>query len=780
MSEKKPDWQEMGLTRSEYDQICSLLGREPNYLETGLFAVLWSEHCAYNHSKPVLKLFPTTGSRVLQGPGENAGIVDIGDGQGIVFKMESHNHPSAIEPYQGAATGVGGIVRDIFTMGARPIASLNSLRFGNLSDPRVRYLFSGVVAGIGDYGNCLGIPTVGGEVFFDPSFKDNPLVNAMSVGLVEHGQIRRGAAAGPGNQVLLVGARTGRDGIHGCTFASEELSEESEQRRPAVQVGDPFMEKLLIEACLEVIAAGLVVGIQDLGAAGLTSSSAEMAGRAGTGLDLDVALAPRREEGMTPYEVMLSESQERMLLVIEPEQEQAVRRIVEKWGLEATVIGRVTGDGIYRIRDGAAVVAEVPVRFLTDEAPVYYPEARQPAYYEERRNWAPAVVPVPDDLNQVLRRLLADPNIASKEWVYRQYDHTVMTNTVVRPGADAAVLRIKGTRKGIALTTDANARYCFLDPYRGGLQAVAEAARNLSCVGAEPLGITDCLNFGNPEKPEIFWQFREAVRGMSEACRILDIPVVSGNVSFYNETNGEAIHPLPVVGMVGLLPDIDRHCTSRFQQPGDVILLLGQFRPGLGASEYLAAIHGVEAGGVPELDLFAEARVQACCRSLVCSGVLKSAHDCAEGGLAVTLAECCIAGGIGALLDMPSAYQESGVRSQESECSSQESGVRSQESGEGIGSANATQNPTSDDRRLTSEDNILFGETQSSIVVTCAPARQPLVFRAAREHDIPCLALGSVGGDSLIIRHDGGRMMINLPVEEMERLWRESIPSLMG
>jgi len=481
-----------------------------------------------------------------------------------------------------------------------------------------------------------------------------------------------------------------------------------------------------------------VVGIQDLGAAGLTSSSAEMAGRAGTGLDLDVALVPRREEGMTPYEVMLSESQERMLLVIEPEQEQGVRRIVEKWGLEATVIGRVTGDGIYRIRDGAGVVAEVPVRFLTDEAPVYYPEARQPAYYEERRNWPVADTPVPDDLNRVLRRLLADPNIASKEWVYRQYDHTVMTNTVVRPGADAAVLRIKGTRKGIALTTDGNARYCYLDPYQGGLQAVAEAARNLSCVGAEPLGITDCLNFGNPEKPEIFWQFREAVRGMCEACHVLEIPVVSGNVSFYNETNGEAIRPVPVVGMVGLLPDLAGRCTSQFQEPGDAILLLGQFRPGLGASEYLAAIHGVEAGCVPALDLAVEAGVQACCRSLVHDGVLKSAHDCAEGGLGVTLAECCIAGGVGALIE---------------------------------------NTPVLEDSR---EDNILFGETQSSIVVTCAPARLPLVIQAARKHGIPCLLMGSVGGDSLVIRHSGGRIIINLPVAEMESLWRESIPSLMN
>jgi phosphoribosylformylglycinamidine synthase II len=753
---RKPDWEEMGLTRPEFDRICSLLGREPNYLETGLFAVLWSEHCAYKNSKPVLKQLPTAGSRVLQGPGENAGIVDIGDGQGIAFKMESHNHPSAIEPYQGAATGVGGIVRDIFTMGARPIASLNSLRFGDLSDPRVRYLFSGVVAGIGDYGNCLGIPTVGGEVGFHPSFKDNCLVNAMCVGLVEHDEIRMGTAAGPGNSVMLVGARTGRDGIHGCTFASEELGEESEQRRPAVQVGDPFMEKLLIEACLEVIRAGLVVGIQDLGAAGLTSSSAEMAGRAGTGLDLDVALVPRREEGMTPYEVMLSESQERMLLVIEPEKEQDVRRIVERWGLEATVIGRVTGDGVYRIRDGAGVAAEVPVRFLTDEAPVYHPESRQPDYYEERRGRSLSDIPVPQDLNQVLKQLLAAPNIASKEWVYRQYDHMVMTNTVLRPGADAAVLRVKGTRKGIALTTDCNARYCYLDPYQGGLQAVAEAARNLSCVGAEPLGLTDCLNFGNPEKPEIFWQFREATGGMSAACRALEIPVVSGNVSFYNETDGEAIYPTPVVGMVGLLPDMERICTAGFQQPGDAVALLGLFRPGLGASEYLSLIHGVEAGPVPEIDLDMEARVQQCCRSLVRAGLLRSAHDCSDGGLAVALAECCIAGGAGALLELPAVDQ-----------GAEAGGQKPDKDLKGV-------------RRLMSADNILFGETQSSIVVSCAPARLPQVLQAAREHGVPCLALGSAGGDSLVIRHPDGKIAVNLLVEEMERLWRRVISGIMG
>ncbi|HHW39872.1 MAG TPA: phosphoribosylformylglycinamidine synthase subunit PurL [Syntrophomonadaceae bacterium] len=720
----------MGLTAEEYSRICDLLGREPNYLETGLFAVLWSEHCAYKNSKPVLRLFPTTGPRVIQGPGENAGIVDIGDGQAVVFKMESHNHPSAIEPYQGAATGVGGIVRDIFTMGARPIASLNSLRFGSLDNARVRYLCSGVVAGIAGYGNCIGIPTVGGEVFFHPSYTENPLVNAMCVGLVDHKDIRLGRAAGVGNLVMLVGARTGRDGIHGCTFASEELSVESEQRRPAVQVGDPFMEKLLIEACLEVIRGNYIVGIQDLGAAGLTSSSAEMAGRAGTGIELDVSLVPRREKGMTPYEVMLSESQERMLLVLEPDKEEPVRKIFEKWGLEAVVIGRVTGDGIYRVRDGETVVAEVPVKALTDGAPVYHRRGREPAYYREKKIQPVDTVPVPEDLGQVLLQLLADPNIASKEWVYRQYDHMVMTNTVVRPGADAAVLRVKGTGKGIALTTDGNSRYCYLDPYRGGMAAVAEAARNLSCVGAEPIGLTDCLNFGNPEKPEIFWQFEEAVKGMSEACRALEIPVVSGNVSFYNETEGEAIYPTPVVGMVGLLQDIARRCTPDFKDPGDKILLLGGFSPELGASEYLALVHKIEAGRVPAVDLDLEKRVQACCRSLVRKGLVKSAHDCSEGGLAVALAECSINGNVGALLEVEIEGRP---------------------------------------------DTFLFGEVHSCIVITCAPRRLAQVEAEARDKGIPCRLLGEVGGERLVIREPGGRVLIDQPVGEMRRVWQESI-----
>jgi phosphoribosylformylglycinamidine synthase II len=727
MAEQKPVWQEMGLTAGEYEQICELLGREPNYLETGLFAVLWSEHCSYKNSRPVLKRFPTEGKRVLQGPGENAGAVDIGDGQAVIFKVESHNHPSAIEPYEGAATGVGGVTRDIFTMGARPIASLNSLRFGSLDDDAVRHLLSGVIEGIGGYGNRLGVPTVGGDIFFHSSFKENPLVNAMSVGLVDHDRIVRGRATGPGNLVLLAGAKTGSDGVHGCTFASEELSEETEA--PAVQRGDPFLEKLLMEACLEVMEKGYVVGIQDLGAAGLTSSSAEMAGRAGTGIEIDVSLVPIRDEGVTPYEIMLSESQERMLLVLEPQDEQAVKDIYSRWGVEATVVGKVTEDNIYRRRDGDEVIAEIPVKALTD-SPVWYPEQREPEYYQEVRSWKPDHLPVPNDLNFVLSQLLASTNIASKEWVYTQFDHTALLNTVVGPGADAAVLRIKGSPKGIAMTTDGNSRYCYLDPRRGGAIAVAEAARNLSCVGAEPVGLTDGLNFGNPEKPEIFWQFCQAVEGISEACQALDIPVVSGNVSFYNESNGEAIFPTPVVGMIGFLPDAGRHATGAFRHPGDKIVLLGKFVPQLGASEYLALVHNLETGKVPDLDLEQEKRVQECCRNLIRNGSIKSAHDCAEGGLAVTMAECCISGKMGATIELPFEGRE---------------------------------------------DNFLFGEVQSCIIITCTPRELADVLQTAADSGISSLVLGQTGGNHLIIRDTAGCVLIKQDVEEMEKIWRGSI-----
>ncbi|WP_333871652.1 phosphoribosylformylglycinamidine synthase subunit PurL, partial [Desulforamulus putei] len=512
-------WREMGLTDSEYEKIVEILGREPNYVEVGIFAVMWSEHCSYKTSRPALKTLPTEGPAILQGPGENAGIVDIGDGQAVVFKIESHNHPSAIEPYQGAATGVGGILRDIFTMGARPVAVLDSLRFGELDNPRVRYLFDGVVAGISGYGNCIGVPTVGGEVYFADSYEDNCLVNVMCVGLIDQKDIKKGVAAGIGNPVMVVGAKTGRDGIHGATFASEELSEEAAERRPAVQVGDPFMEKLLLEACLEVIKTGYVVGIQDMGAAGLTSSSCEMASRAGTGLEMDLALVPRREEGMTPYEVMLSESQERMLLVVEKGTEEKVKEIFAKWDLDAVVVGRVTGDGILRIKEGSQVVAEIPARALTEQAPVYHRPTRVPAYLEEVQNYPVDSLNMPHDYNEVLLKLLASPNIASKEYAYKQYDYMVGLNTVVTPGSDAAVLRVKGTRKGIAMTTDCNGRYCYLDPKTGAAIAVAEAARNLVCSGAKPLAVTNCLNFGNPEKPEVMWTFWQCIEGMAEACR---------------------------------------------------------------------------------------------------------------------------------------------------------------------------------------------------------------------------------------------------------------------
>ncbi len=729
MSEQKPVWMEMGLSSDEYAKICEILGREPNYLETGLFAVLWSEHCSYKNSRPVLKNFPTEGKYVIQGPGENAGVVDIGDGQAVVFKVESHNHPSAVEPYEGAATGVGGVARDIFTMGAVPIASLNSLRFGSLDDPRVRHLFSGVVAGIGGYGNRLGTPTVGGDIFFHPSFQENPLVNAMCVGLVEQNQIIRGQAAGPGNLVVAAGAKTGKDGIHGCTFASEELSEET--NAPAVQRGDPFQERLLMGACLELMENGYVVGIQDMGAAGLTSSSAEMAGRAGTGIEIDVSLVPQREEDMTPYDVMLSESQERMLLVIEPQHEKTVMEVFAGWGVEAAVVGRVTADGIYRVLEGEKIVAEIPVKALTD-SPVWYPEQREPEYYQRLRDWRPDDLPVPEDCSSVLQKLLSSPNIASKEWVYNQYDHQAMLNTIIGPGADAAVLRIKGTKKGIALTTDGNPRYCYLDPRRGGVIAVAEAARNLSCVGAEPLALTDGLNFGSPEKPEIFWQFNQVVEGMSEASRILQVPVVSGNVSLYNESKGEAIYPAPVVGMVGLLTDVNKCTTSALKDPGDVIVLLGKFNPQLGASEYLAVIHGLEQGEVPEIDLEEEKLVQLCCRELIKERMIKSAHDCAEGGLAVTVAECCISGRMGAILNLPFSGRE---------------------------------------------DALLFGEVQSCILVTCTPRKLDCVLKAAEKVGITAAVLGQTGGVKLLIRDQVERVLINQHIEEMEKVWRGSIAS---
>ncbi|WP_422448066.1 phosphoribosylformylglycinamidine synthase subunit PurL [Thermoanaerobacterium sp. DL9XJH110] len=728
----KEDARKLGLTDYEYDEIVKTLGREPNHLELGMYSVMWSEHCSYKNSKRVLKRFPTDGPQVLQGPGENAGIVDIGDNLAVVMKVESHNHPSAVEPYQGAATGVGGIIRDIFTMGARPVALLDSLRFGDLDDPRVKYLFGGVVSGIADYGNCMGIPTVGGEVYFDESYKDNPLVNAMCVGLIRHDGIVRGRAAGIGNSVMLVGSATGRDGMHGASFASEELSEDSVAKRPSVQVGDPFMEKLLLEACLELLKNEWVVGIQDLGAAGLTSSSCETAARAGSGIELDVALVPRREEGMTPYEVMISESQERMLVIVEKGHEEEVRKIFEKWDLNAVKIGTVTDDGMLRVLENGRVVAEVPARSLAEGAPTVKRESRRPAYMD-KIDFDISKITLPGDLNGVLLRLLSSPNIARKEWVYRQYDHTVRTDTVVPPGSDAAVLRIKGTKKGIALTADCNGLYCYLDPYEGGKQAVAEAARNLVVSGARPLAITDCLNFGNPEKPEVYYQFEKCVDGMAEAARFLGTPVISGNVSFYNETKDSAIFPTPVVGMVGVLEDVEKCCTMAFKNEGDIVVLLGENTDELGGSEYLKEVFGIKGGRPPRVDLRKEKKVQECCLKAIELGIVHSAHDISEGGLAVALAESCIAGNLGFSGDI-----DDDVRS----------------------------------------DALLFGEGQSRIIVSLPEENLSILQKLAAEIGVKTRVLGFVKKDRLKIEvKRQGRVVgrVDVSVEKIADVWRNAI-----
>jgi phosphoribosylformylglycinamidine synthase subunit PurL len=632
-------YKQMGLSDEEFTLIEKILGRTPNYTETGLFSVMWSEHCSYKTSKPVLKRFPTTGERVLQGPGEGAGIVDIGDEQAVVFKIESHNHPSAIEPYQGAATGVGGIIRDVFSMGARPIAMLNSLRFGELDSARVRYLFKEIVAGIAGYGNCIGIPTVGGEIQFDPSYDGNPLVNAMCVGLINHKDIKKGQAHGAGNTVMYVGAKTGRDGIHGATFASEELSAESDEKRSAVQVGDPFMEKLLLEACLELVHYESLVGIQDMGAAGLISSSSEMASKAGMGLEMNLDLVPQRETEMTPYEMMLSESQERMLIVVKKGQEQEIVDLFAKYGLEAVSIGKVTEDKMLHLYHKGELVADVPVDALVADAPVYQMPSQEPAYYQEFQA-IENTVPQVDNNKETLLKLLSQPTIASKEWVYDQYDYMVRTNTVVAPGSDAAVLRIRGTRKALAMTTDCNARYAYLDPKVGGAIAVAEAARNIICSGAEPLAITDNLNFGNPEKPEVFWQIEQAADGMSEACRVLNTPVIGGNVSLYNETSGTAIYPTPVVGMVGLVKDLNDITTQQFKNAGDLIYIVGETKDEFGGSELQKILNGKIFGKAPELNIEVEKERQDQILKAIQAGVVESAHDLSEGGLSVALSEC--------------------------------------------------------------------------------------------------------------------------------------------
>ncbi len=742
---------EHGLSTEEYDRICKILKRHPNINELGMYSVLWSEHCSYKHSKPLLKLFPTKGPAVLQGPGENAGIVDIGDGLAVSFKIESHNHPSYLEPYQGAATGVGGIIRDVFTMGARPVASLNSLRFGNIenNNAHMKYLVKGVVGGIAGYGNCIGVPTVGGEIYFSDAYNGNILVNAMCIGIVQSGETKvddlygpivRGKAAGIGNKVFYVGAATGRDGIHGATFASVELSDASAESRSSVQVGDPFMEKLLLEACLELIKTGIVVGMQDMGAAGLTSSTSEMAGRSGTGVEIDLDKVPRREEGMTPYELMLSESQERMVVVVEKGKEDIATKIFEKWGLHAVAIGEVTDDGMLRLLEKGKIVAEVPARSLADDAPIYECEDREPYYIKEVQN---VLIETLKDLDvkragDVLLKLLASPSIASKHTVYEEYDHMVQTNTVINPGAgDAAVLRIKGTGKKLAASTDCNSRYCYLDPFRGGKTAVAEAARNLVCVGAKPLAATNCLNFGNPEKPEIFWQLKKCVEGMAEACRTLETPIISGNVSLYNESNGEAIYPTPTVGMVGVMKDTTTPVGMGFKHTGDTIVLLGKTRNAIGGTEYLKLEHGMETGKPPALHLDFEKRLQTMVLTAIEKGHVSSAHDTAEGGLTVALAESCITGKHGAVITLKAKTE----------------GLRN--------------------------DAILFAETQSRIIISCPSKELSAIEKLAAQYEIPCQVIGTVENDTFKVTLDDAKI-IDMPVKKIADVYNSSLETLLS
>ena len=756
-----------GLTPEEFDQIKKILRRQPNFTELGIFSVMWSEHCSYKNSRKELKKFPTTSANILVKAGEeNAGVVDIGDGWAVAFKIESHNHPSAIEPFQGAATGVGGIIRDIFTMGARPEFCLNSLRFGSISESNIkdqtsniaanRRLFTGVVSGIAHYGNCVGIPTIGGEIYFDESFDGNPLVNVFCLGVLRHDQLARGTAEGTGNPVFYVGAETGRDGLAGAAFASRELTEQSREDRPAVQVGDPFKEKLLLEACLELIARDAVAGIQDMGAAGLTCSTCETASRGGSGIEIDLAKVPRREPGMTPYEIMLSESQERMLIIAKRGREDVVRQVFEKWDVPCAEIGRVTSDGIMRVRNNGTIAAEIPAKALADEAPLYCREAKSPDIDASRRDARSLFKKrqlQETDVLESLRQLLRDPTIASKNWVYRQYDHTVRTGTVVKPGSDAAVFFVRYANKILAATTDCNSLYCALDPREGGKIAVAEAARNLTCSGARPLAVTDCLNFGNPYKPENFWQLREAVEGVAEACRAFGTPVTGGNVSLYNESPLGVVDPTPTIAMVGLIND-EKHITTQwFKDEGDIIILVGAVAATsdrrsendlLGGSRYLKVCHGLKIGPPPYVDLADEIKVQNAVRDLIRQGLVQSAHDCSEGGLAVALAESCF---------NPERLFGAQI------------------------ALNAGDTPAT---------TALFNEAQSRILISVAPENLDNALAKLREREVPFQQLGKVGGDELQIRI--GEQSFRWRVAEIYDDWwnairraveqEENIPSL--
>ena len=732
---------EHGLTTDEYRRLVEMLGREPTFTELGIVSALWSEHCSYKHSRPLLKTLPTRASFVLQGPGENAGVIAIGDGLAVAFKIESHNHPSAVEPYQGAATGVGGILRDVFTMGARPIAMLNSLRFGSLDSPRVRYLFAGVVKGIGDYGNCVGIPTVAGEIAFDPSYEGNPIVNAMCVGLMHETDLIRAVAQGVGNPIIAVGARTGRDGIHGASFASEDLSAESDAKRPRVQVGDPFTEKLLLEASLELIRSGAIVAIQDMGAAGLTSSSAEMAARGDVGITIDVTKVPVREEAMTPYEILLSESQERMLVVAKRGLEDQVTSILEKWDLTAAVIGEVIAEPVYRVTEGDRVVAEFPGTRLVTDCPTYTPEARESADVVRLRAIDPSTIRErQEELDPVwtLLQMLSSPTIAAKTWAHRQYDTTVRTNTVVGPGGDAAVIRIRDTERALALKTDCNARYVYLDPCVGTRIAVAEAARNVACTGARPMAITNNLNFGNPRRPEVYFQLRESIRGMAEACNALGTPVTGGNVSLYNENPLGAVYPTPVIGMVGLIDSLSHITRSAFHEQHDWIVLLGEPTAELGGSEYLARIHGTVAGAPPACDLDAEHALIDALLDAIRAGSVRSAHDCSDGGLAVAVAECCI-------MDRNAQHGAT---------------------------VDLTHWPDLPDRAL------LYGEAQGRVVVSTPVPATVLGF--AQTRGVPARVIGQVGALGAPLQISTAAVRFIAPLAKLDDAYHDTIPRIMA
>jgi len=712
---------ELGLREDEYRRIVEELGREPTKTEIAMYSVMWSEHCAYKHSRLLLKKFPTKADYVLCGPGENAGIIDIGDGLAVAIKAESHNHPSAVEPYQGAATGVGGIVRDIFTMGARPIALMDSLRFGNLAKARQKYLLDGVVAGIAGYGNTIGVPTVGGEIYFEDSYEGNCLVNVLCIGLIEKGDMITAVSRGPGNLVVLMGSKTGRDGIGGCSvLASEEFDETSESKRPSVQVGNPLMEKLLIEACLELKEKDLIVALQDFGAAGITCSSCEMSAKGQVGMDLDLGKVPRREVHMEPFEIMMSESQERMMAVALPSKIDEFLRVCEKWEVPATVIGKVNADGQVRISDNGEMVADLRAASLADDVPIYHPEAQKPAYIDELAG-KPLDIQEPGDYNRVLLDLIASPNLCSRHYVFEQYDHMVQTNTAVLPGSDAGVLRIKGTNKALAITIDCNSRYTYLDPRTGAQIALAEAARNIVASGGNPLAVTDCLNFGNPEKPAIFWQFKEAVEGLADACRILQTPVVSGNVSFYNESFSEAIYPTPTVGMVGLIEDISHITTIAFKE-NKAVALLGDTKPELGGSEYLKVIEGKVQGKPPAVDLEKEKSLHNAVLESIKEGLISSAHDLSEGGLAIALSESCLAGNTGAVIDCPSKVE------------------------------------------------YLFSESQGRMLLSFDEKVTEKLKNIAAKHSVAFNILGKTGGNELIISD-----IINIPLKTLHENWHQAL-----